>query len=188
MKEVEILVEVKSDKENVMKALAVFESGGIKRVLDIYFFDPSRKDLKPDKNNRLRASLRIRKKGDKASVTYKKDYFEDNDEWIYSDEHETAVEDFDMMVHIFELTGLKELVRVENEKYIFYTPEYEVVFEDVKGLGYFLEVELLHQVSDDEVGAAKEKIRSFIRKLGIEVGKELNAGKPELMLRELHPS
>jgi hypothetical protein len=46
-----------------------------------------------------------------------------------------------------------------------------------------MEVELLHQVEDSEVLKAKQKIQEFIDSLGIKVGPELNAGKPELMLR-----
>lgn len=182
MKEVEILVEIKSTKEEVIKALAGFESHGVKRVTDLYFVDPLRDGLKPDNNYRLRASFRLRKKENQFFMAYKNDCFNDNDEWLYSDEHEIQIEDFDIAVHIIENLGLKELVKIENEKYVFITPDYEIVFEDVKDLGYFMEVECLKEVSDDQVSKTKDEIRGFISGLGLDVGKEMSAGKPELML------
>jgi adenylate cyclase class 2 len=184
MKEIEILVEIKSSKDDVIKALADFEAHGIKRIVDLYFVDPLRGELKPDENGRLRACFRLRKKDGKASVAYKNDYFGDNDEWLYSDEHETKIDDFDIMAHIIESLGFKELVRIDNEKYTFTTPDYEIVFEDVKDLGYFLEVEKLQEVPDDQVAKIKAEIREFITGLGMKIGKEMNAGKPELMLSQ----
>ena len=48
----------------------------------------------------------------------------------------TAVEE-----HILDALGFTELVRIDNRKHTFTTDEYEVVLEDVKDLGVFLEVE-----------------------------------------------
>jgi adenylate cyclase class IV len=58
-----------------------------------------------------------------------------------------------------------------------------IEFESVKDLGLFLEVEFC---TDDDVDVAtvKKEIQQFIDSLGLAVSKELNAGKPELMLRK----
>lgn len=184
MKEVEILVEVKSSKEEIIKILASFDSRGVKRVVDLYFIDPLREELKPDKNGRLHSCFRLRKKDDKAYIAYKNDYFNDNDEWLYSDEYEIKIDDFDVARHILENLGLKELIKIESEKYIFTTLDYEVVFEDVNGLGYFLEVEKLKDTPDNQINQAKDEIRKFILGLDIKIGEEMNAGKPELMLKK----
>jgi hypothetical protein len=69
-------------------------------------------------------------------------------------------------------------------KYTYVSDEYEIVLEDVKGLGLFLEVEKLDQVSDEEVLETKQHIRDFLTTLDIAFGEEQNAGKPELMLRK----
>lgn len=181
MKEIEILVEVKSSKEETMKALECFTAHGEKRTLDIYFADPLRDALQPDKNGRLHSCFRLRQKDGKCSIAYKNDHFE-GDEWLYSDEHETSVGDIDIALRIVEHLGLKELVRIDNVKHVFTTPEYEVVFEEVKDLGNFIEVEKLEEVPDEQVPAAKQEIRAFLASLDLHLGKELNAGKPELML------
>ncbi|KND49052.1 MAG: hypothetical protein AB200_01315 [Parcubacteria bacterium C7867-005] len=182
MKEIEILIEVKSDKETALRALGGFDSLGVKKTLDVYFYDPLRKNLQPDEENRLSASFRIRQKGEKCSMAYKIDHFI-LEEWSHSDEYETEIEDLETAIKIVENFGLKELVRIDNEKYIYTTPEYEIVLEDVKNLGLFMEVEKIGKVGDDEVASTKEEIRSLLKSLKIEFGPEQNAGKPELMLR-----
>lgn len=187
MKEIEILIETKDSKENILNVLGKYEQRGVHKTLDIYYYDPLREDLQPEDDLRLRRSFRLRQKGDKLSLAYKVDNFNEDDEWIYSDEHEVQVDSFEEMEKILNHLGFKELVRIDNEKHIFITNDYEVVFEDVKDLGYFLEVERIGEVKDNEVHVEKERIRSFIKDLNIELGKELNAGKPELMLRKSKP-
>ncbi|MCX6741273.1 MAG: class IV adenylate cyclase [Candidatus Parcubacteria bacterium] len=183
MKEVEILIDVLSTRDEALKVLGQLDDSGAKRILDVYFYDPLRPDLKARAGGRLLKSFRVRKKNNKCFLTYKIDNFDKDDNWIYSDEHEMGIDDFDTALLILQHLGLKELVRVDNEKHIFTTPEYELVLEDVKDLGLFLEVECLADIPDNQVTRAKTKIRSFINQLGIPVGKELNAGKPELMLK-----
>jgi adenylate cyclase class 2 len=183
MKEIEILMEVKSTKDDALKALVQFDSQGIKKTLDIYFYDPLRADLQPDEHGRLKNCLRLRQKEGKNSMAYKVDHFE-GDNWSHSDEHETGFDDFEIMARIMEQLGFKELVRIDNEKHIFTTSEYEIVLEDVKELGLFLEVEKLHQIGDDKIAETKDEIRNFLKGLTVEFGEEQNVGKPELMLRK----
>ncbi len=184
MKEIEILVEVLDTKESALEKLSAFESKGKKETLDVYFFDPLRADLKPTPEGRLSRSFRIREKDGKASIAYKLDNFDEKGMWTYSDEFESTVADFNTGMQIISHLGLEELVRIDNHKHTFVTPKYEIVLEEVKNLGLFMEVELLHQVEDSEVMNAKKEIQDFIDSLGLKVGPELNAGKPELMLRK----
>jgi adenylate cyclase, class 2 len=183
MKEIEILIEVRDTKERALKALSSFESQGVKKVLDIYFFDPLRPALQIDEQGRLLNSFRLRSKEGACAVAYKVDHF--NEEvWSHSDEYETSCGDFDTMCTLLEKLGLKELVRIDNEKYVFTTEDYEIVLEDVKDLGLYLEVEKRGHVDDANIEETKQEIRMFIESLGIECGEEQNAGKPELMLRK----
>lgn len=183
MKEIEILVEVKSTKETALTALERFSAHGVKRTLDIYLHDPLRKELQPDENNKLHRSFRLRKKDGKNFLTYKIDHFNGN-LWNYSDEFETEVEDFDKMLLILKNLGFEDLVRVDNDKHTFTTPDYEIVLEEVKGLGLFMEVERIDDVEESNVVEAKEEIRNFLKSLNLEFGDEQNAGKPELMLKK----
>lgn len=117
-------------------------------------------------------------------MAYKVDHFDDLMQWSHSDEYETGIDNFDTALEIQKRLGFNELIRIDNTKYTYLTEEYEIVLEDVVGLGLFLEVEKIQQVSDDKALQTKEEIRSFLKTLGIEFGEEQNAGKPELMLRK----
>lgn len=183
MKEIEILIEVKSSKEEALKALQGFRFEGIKKTLDIYFYDPLRTDLQANGEGRLNACFRLRQKDGKNTVAYKVDHF-DGDIWSHSDEYETEINNFGTSIKIFEKLGLKELISIDNEKHTYMTDEYEIVLEDVKDLGIFMEVEKLSQVPDEKVSETKDEIRQFIQSLNIKLGQEQNAGKPELMLRK----
>lgn len=183
-KEVEILVEVFDKKEEAIRNLASLKFLGDKKTLDIYFVDPKRDDLKPDNNGQLKNCLRIRNKDEESSVAYKVDHFDKKGIWLYSDEYETIVSDFLKTRDIFEKLGFKELIKIENTKSTFVNEDYEIVLEDVKDLGIFMEVER-HNVDDNEdIIEVKEEIWNWIKKLNIKVGLELTMGKPELMLRK----
>ncbi len=125
----------------------------------------------------------MRQKDDQIFLTYKIDHFRD-DEWRYSDEHETSIGDFQVAQDILHALGLKKLVEVDMKKSIFCSADFEVVLEEVKGLGRFIEIESRRSVQEKDVEKEKTRIRQFLRSLDIRVGQELNAGKPELLLRK----
>ncbi|MDD5430852.1 MAG: CYTH domain-containing protein [Candidatus Pacebacteria bacterium] len=183
-KEIEILVPVLDSKKKALQILKMFYFVGIANVVDTYFYDPLRTNLKPDHLNRLNECFRVRKKGDKAVIVYKVDHFVANsDVWLYSDEYEYEVSDYKMAMESIKRLGLKPLVVIDSEKHIFRNEKYEIVFEDVKDLGLFLEVQSNHlSGTDSAIMGIKEGIRDFIGELGINVGKELNAGKAEIMI------
>ncbi|MBT3720066.1 class IV adenylate cyclase [archaeon] len=184
MKEVEILVKILDSKEETLEKLNKFNFVGVEKTLDIYFQDPKRKDLQTDENGFSGRSFRLRKKGNKIYITYKVDQLGEDGNWLYSDEHETEVQDFDVTMKIINHLGLEILVELENEKHIFLTDEYEIVFEDVKDLGLFLEVEKLNVEDHDDLEQIKKDIRNFIETLEIKTKEELNIGKPGLMLQK----
>jgi adenylate cyclase class 2 len=183
-KEVEILVEVFEEKKEVLKKLSGLKFLGDKKILDVYFFDPKRDELKPDNNGQLKNCLRVRSKDNKASIAYKVDHFDKNGIWLYSDEYETDVSNFEKTLDILKKVGLEELIKLENTKSTFVNDVYEVVFEDVKDLGIFMEVERHNVDVNEDVVRVKDEIWNWIKSLNIKVSLELTMGKPELMLRK----
>ena len=183
-KEVEILVEIFDKKKNVLKKLSHLKFLGNKKTLDIYFFDPKRKDLQPDKNGQLKNCLRLRNKDGESSIAYKVDHFDKNGIWLYSDEYESLIPDFSVMKEIFEKLGFKELIKIENVKSTFIDKKYEIVIEDVKNLGLFMEVERHSVHAKENITEVKKEIWDWIKNLGIKASTELTMGKPELMLRK----
>lgn len=184
MKEIEVLVEIHEDVKTVLHRCKAFDSKGIKKTKDIYYFDPLRENLKPDVEGKLKECCRLREKAGKYYITYKSDNYE-GDTWIYSDEYETEVKDIEILQWILEKMGLRELVVVENIKHTFETPQYEIVVEEVKNLGVFLEVEYIGNSNISSVNDIKAGIKAFINDLHLKVGNELNSGKPELLLKKL---
>lgn len=183
MKEIEILIKVLDKKSKVLKYLKKFKYLGVKKTVDIYFYDPLRIELKPKKTGALDRCFRLRKKGKNSFLTYKIDRFDNSKKWLYSDEYEIEVSDFRATVKILEQLGFKVLVSIDNRKYVFLNNKYEIILEDVKNLGLFLEVERLNFDGKEDINQAKEVIRKFIKSMDIKLGEELNVGKPELMLK-----
>jgi predicted adenylyl cyclase CyaB len=184
-KEIEILFELNEDLNKVIKKInknKKIKKVGIKNTLDIYYYSEHHKILTP-KNNKLEQCLRIRKTQNKKYITYKQDYFDNKNIWLYSDELETEVGDDAVLKNILNCLGYKELIVVENKKTIFKDKDYEICLEEVKSLGNFIEIEY-HYPPNKNILEAKEKIREFIKKNDINIGKELNMGKPELLLRK----
>ena len=184
MKEIEILVPVLDEKKKVLRVLRRFEFKSVKQTRDIFFFDPQRNNLQIKNNKYPKEWFRIRLKGDKSYMTYKKDIFDKDEKWLYSHEHETEVGDFFKLKQIIEKLGYAKLVEINTKKHIFITKEYEIIFEEVQNLGNFLEVEKLNVKERANVKKIRKEIQQFIDGLDFCVGPELNIGKPELMLRE----
>ncbi len=185
MKEIEILVEVHTPIDECKKELEKYEYIDQKEVIDIYYYDPLREDLKPNEKNEINQCMRLRKKADKTYITYKVDKFDDNNIWLYSDEYETEVKDFNKTKEIIDLLGLKELLTIYNKKSIYKTDKFEIALEEVNDLGTFLEVEYCTD-EDVDVISIKKEIQEFINHLNIETSEELHMGKPEMMLNKIN--
>ena len=174
MKEVEILVEIFEDKDKALEKLGKFDFKGDKKVADLYF-DTGSKDT----------WIRIRASGNQAYLAFKKDYFKDG-AWLYSDEHETEIDNADEAKKILSEIGFKELVCINNIKHSFESEKYQIVLEEVEQLGLFLEVEGKQVGDQEDISAVKSEIQRFINKLKIKVSSELKYGKPELMLQKIN--
>ena len=181
MKEIEILVEVHDDIKKIKDLLKNYEYIGLKHTLDEYYYDPKRKNLKPDKNNQLSHCLRLRSKNKDYYITYKDDIFQDG-KWLYSNEYETKIESIKTVKQIFKKLGLKKFIEINNKKEIYLTDKYEIALEDVKDLGVFLEVEYTTN-EDVSIVEIKKEIQKFIDELNIKVSEELTMGKPEMYMR-----
>ncbi len=182
MKEIEILVEVYDDIKKIKEIFKKFQYVGLKKTVDEYYYDPLRDTLKPDKTGGLNHCLRLRTKNDEYSITYKDDVF-DNGKWLYSDEYETKVESITMVKNIFDRLGLVKFMEIDNDKETYIFEDYEIVIENVKDLGLFMEVEYCTN-EDVDVKEIKNKIQDFINSLGINVSEELNMGKPEMYMKK----
>lgn len=195
MKEIEILNSLQesivSAEEKVKSFIfpdgEIFKSKGNKHTVDMYFASNVFDDLNLDTDGRLKASLRLRQKGDDAYITYKYDHFNDHKKWMYSDESETKIQDIKVINHILKALHFENLVTIDNQKFCYESNKYEIVLEDVVGLGRFVEIEYISNVEIDEgkINNIRNEMLSVIASIGLSIGEEMNAGKPELMLKKV---
>jgi predicted adenylyl cyclase CyaB len=176
MKEIEILVKVNEKKSVLDRILKQYKFIGAKKTLDIYYYDKNNTQLKP-KGKMPKEWFRIRNKEGKYSICYKKDIFQGK-KWLYSNEYETEVKDFVTIKKIIKNLEFKELIKVEVIKSIYEYDNYEIVLEEVKELGLFLEIE---SKKSGNVTNIRKEILKLIESYNIKF-EEMNKGKPELLL------
>lgn len=195
MKEIEILSNL---QENVSSAESKiqnfqfpdgekFQFKGKYEIVDTYFTSTMFDGLNPDNDGKLKSCLRLRQKNkDNIYLTHKHDIFNEKGVWLYSDEIEVKIEDRESFVSILKSLHFEELVVIRNTRKFYSTEKYEIVLEDIVDLGLFVEVEYktTDDITDGDVSTIQQKIRNIIRDIGLVVGEELNAGKPELMLKK----
>jgi adenylate cyclase class 2 len=108
---------------------------------DIYFNHPARDFAVTDEALRLRRvnnSCKITYKGPKLSKTTKARV-----------EHETTAGDFDAIRNIILSLGFTESGVIEKERKIYSLGESEISVDDVKGLGVFVEIEIIGELKED---------------------------------------
>ena len=184
MKEVEIFVKVLDDKEKAMTILEKFKFIGSKKIFDTYYYDPSRDNLQVKNSCYPREWFRLRKRDDKCFMTYKKDIF-DNDLWIYSEEDEIEVSNFEVSKNIIKNLGFEELITINNLRHIYETELYEISLEEVEGLGLYMEVERLKVDDNEDIFEVKKEIQDFLDDLKINLSEEMTEGKPEMTLKKM---
>ena len=182
MREIEVLVRVLEPKDSVLAKLQKLNLIGSKKFTDIYFYQKGNNRFKPHKGI-IDECLRVRDKEGQASITYKKDRIDKNGKWLYSDEEETNVSNFEEAKKILKGLGYAELARLNIQKHIFKSGEYEVLLEDAGDVGLFMEVELMDSGRADPI-RVKTAMMEFLKELGIKTSDELNEGKLELALKQ----
>lgn len=99
--------------------------------------------------------------------------------------------------HVFEipfisLCHITDMTSIAEQNYDIYSDDAIITFRSNVGkVEHILRtfVEFLNknnpEIKDEDVLGVKKDIQELLIRLGIEVGEELNAGKPELMLKTL---
>ncbi len=184
MREIEVLYRVNMKKEEIIQKVRNVGAKfiGTNNVLDIYYHNENIKQLCP-RGIILDACFRLRKSDFGNYMTYKENVLDENDIWQYCNEYETKVNDMNMAVKILENLNMKELIVVDNCKDTFKFENYEIVVEEEKTLGTFIEVEL--KVDDgQDYNIHKNNIREFVKTLDLQgVEEEISEGKPEMLLK-----
>lgn len=104
---------------------------------------------------------RVRVDGENISMTVKKSV--DDATRI---EHETSCGDYEVACKIFETLGYNRVVEVDKERTEHVSDDVIITLDKVKGLGHFIEIEVLAQDASQK-DAATAKIASVAKSLGL---------------------
>lgn len=183
MIEVEILVNINNNLDEARTALSIYNYSYSEEIIDNYFCAKDSNRFNLNESGKLNECLRIREilNQKKYFFTYKNDVYE-NGKWIYSDEFETEISDDLAIKNILNHLGYIPLIKVVNKKYIYKFNSYKIILEDVQNLGIFLEIELNKNIDASDVDIEKNKIRQLLKSIPLNIGEEMNSGKPELLL------
>ncbi len=110
--------------------------------------------------------LRVRKSHEKGdSICLKKWHADEHGKKTYCDEWEISVSDGKKVLELFEQLGFIDVTPIKKTRRIYRIDQFEVVIDDVEGLGKFIEVELKQDVESVQDGL--KQIYGLIKLMGI---------------------
>ncbi|OGM32455.1 hypothetical protein A2803_03220 [Candidatus Woesebacteria bacterium RIFCSPHIGHO2_01_FULL_44_21] len=127
--------------------------------------------------------LSIRARDGKILLNYKHWYPEGVKHTTHCNEYETEVSDKVQLKKILHALEIKEIITVDKkrETYI-YKKTIEIAFDEVVGLGYFLEAESLK--NSGGVEKTYKKLERFVKSLGVNEIKTIPGGYAAAMMRK----
>lgn len=172
-----IEVEIKVKVNNPDKARKKIKTIGklIKKIyqIDTYYSPPNKEFYK--KNEFCEEYLRTREENNKLSFEYHRAIMK-NGHKTHTEEYETFVEKPKILKEILDFLNFKKRTIIIKKREIYDCDDFEVILDDVKNLGFFIEVEAKNNK------LKREDCMSFLKKLNIKYKKLPEKGYPELML------
>lgn len=121
--------------------------------------------------------LRIRQTKDKSFFTLKRG------EEMDSIERETVISDPNQMRDALLYMGYKEAVRVKKVRTKTNFEGYEICFDEVDGLGNFIEIE---KITDEDTETVRKEMLDFLKNSGIDTTERVHNGYDTLMYLKLN--
>lgn len=138
--------------------------GDAENVIDEYFCDKYAKSFQDVEMNEVGSySLRLRQKNDDVELNMKIiTSLGDHHAW---EEHELKIDSMEEAHKILEHLGQKSYIRIEKTRQNYVLGEMLIILEDIKDFGLGLEIEIMTE--REKTGEAKEKIKTFLNKIGV---------------------
>ncbi len=123
--------------------------------------------------------LSIRKRGGKTILNYK--HFYPENEWIttHCDEYETEVQSAEQVEKILSALNFSKVCIVEKTRQVFVSSDFEIALDEVKDLGYFVEIEAMKDFGSVE--ETRKLLFDFAHSLGIDTSSPDARGYAYLM-------
>ena len=126
--------------------------------------------------------LRVRESDKGTSITYKHFYPENAEKTDYCDEFETDVTNAESIKKIFKSLDFKQAVIVEKTRTTWKYKDVEIAIDNVKDLGYYIEIEALKHFENPKDG--KQYLYTILDELNADVGEEDLRGYPFRLLEK----
>lgn len=127
--------------------------------------------------------LSVRSRNGKTILNYKHFYPENVEITTHCNEFETEISDENSLQKILESLDFRPLMVIEKERdYYTYGDEFEIVLDNVKDLGFFVEIEALKDFGGHE--QTKKRLMEFAAKIGIDATNMDPRGYIEMLLRK----
>lgn len=124
--------------------------------------------------------LRLRTTSKGSFITYKHFHPENSHITNYCDEFETKIESIETMEKIFAAIDIKEVATIDKSRSTWVFENVEIVIDEVKELGVFMELEAKGHFDDAKVG--KAHLYAVLEMLSADVGEEDLRGYPFKLL------
>lgn len=183
-REIEIKLEITKEKYEELVNLFVEKAKNYKEKEqnDMYFSPQANPFFGNDVNDEC---LRIRVLKDKNILSYKKIFFGESEADIHLEEHETEIADLEQTKKILSCLNISEVLTLQKLRKTFvYQDIYEIALDQVKDLGYFIEIE----IKDDSLSVvdANEKLKSIVCELGLDISKRNLDGYANMLYDKLY--
>ncbi len=167
--EVEIKFRADRSVEDKIREIAEFVCEKVEE--DVYFNSPVRDFRKSDE------ALRIRKDSEGIKLTYKGPKVDA--ETKTREEIEIRVDDYEKAMEIFDRLGFRTIRRVVKRRRIYRYEDVTICFDDVEGLGQFVEIE----VKSGDLESAKQKVFEVAKMLGFDPSNSIRESYLEMLER-----
>ena len=150
----------------------------VSRDIDKYFNAPHRNFLE---KTPIEEFLRVRIKKDFTFFTYKHGYWNKKLEHTHSDEFETKIESSEQLEKILNVLDFKNILQIDKEREVYQVSGgFEISFDKVKDLGYFIEIE--SNRSFGSINKTMGAIYALARSICLDPTKRDSMGYVSLML------
>lgn len=126
--------------------------------------------------------LRVRFEEGKNSLNYSVCHRSELGQLLSTDEYETEISNPAITSEILQKMGMVKRVIVIKRRQTFMVGKFEVVLDEIDGLGLFMEIEYKEEVVD--VDKARNECLDFLKKLGIKYEEAPNMGYPDMMIQK----
>ncbi|MEK7519246.1 MAG: class IV adenylate cyclase, partial [Patescibacteria group bacterium] len=179
--EIEIQAVIENPKEVERKLRKIGQFIKIRKQVDKYFVPSQRNFFIKEPPIEY---LRIRYEKDKNHLNYSFLHFGKNGWLRKTDEYETFIDSSETAEDIFKKIGFILKVTIIKNRKCFHCGNFEVVLDQVKGLGNFIEVEA--KKSFGSVDKTRNACLDFLNSLNIKYKVNPQMGYPRMLYRKLH--